>query len=184
MIIRAKIPIDVWIWSAQSRFTAPSLTIKLSGRLWASAVLNGEHETIDDPKLPMYKSYRAGKSVDYTIHSIEPGRYQVDTSFEDLTLKLYEDIQKIHNRTIAVLRGRLRAWQLAPLSNSTNDTKADLKSWSTQYRNGGRGRFKEYNYSVEGGLEGLIKSYSGLYASRTIHVGLPELEDPAECRRK
>lgn len=170
----------MWIWSERSNFAAPSLTIKLNNKLWASAIFSGEISTIDDPELPMYKSYRTGRSLNYTIHSIESGRYQTNMDFEELTSKLYEDIQKIHNRTVAVLRGRLRAWQLNPLARSMDSAKADLKNWETQYRNGDNGRFKEYNYSVEGGLGGLIESLGSLYAPRTIHVDSSKLEDPAE----
>ncbi len=179
-VIRCSVPIDIWVWSGNASFAIPPIAININGRLRARAELTGDLRTINDEKLPMYRSYRAIDKIIYTIFCSTPSRYPSDIQLDDLTVKLYEDIQRIHNRTVEVYRGRLKAWQFTPISNTSKNAQSELKTWGTKYRHGTSGRYKDYVYPTTGGLAGLLSSYSGLFVSRTLHIDSPELEDASE----
>lgn len=179
MVIKCELGLAVWVWSGEESFSLPELTIKLSNRLCARATINGELRTITDPNLPRYKSYTAVKSITYIISNLRQADYPEKQDFPGLTAQLGKDILSIHNRTIEVLRGRLKGWQLSPIE-TPKDFKTYLTGWKTQYRRGKRGPFSTYTVANTGGILGLLETYQAHNFPQTLHFDHPQIEDVSE----
>lgn len=179
MVIKCELGLSVWIWSTEENIKLPELTIKLSNRLYAKAHINGELKTINEPTLPRYKSYFAANSISYTITNLKENDYPSSQDFNELTAQLGHDILSIHNRTVNVLRGRLKGWQLSPIE-SPKDFRTYLTGWKTQYRHGARGRFSTYQFSTGGGLRGWLEAYQSHNFPQSLHFDRPQIEDIAE----
>lgn len=179
MVIKCELGLAVWVWSREESFSLPELTVKLSNRLHAKAMINGELRTITDPNLPRYKSYIAVNSIIYTITNLRQDDYPEGQDFPGLTAQLGKDILSIHNRTVEVLRGRLKGWQLSPIE-TPREFKTYLTGWRTQYRRGERGRFSTYTFASTGGLRGLLETYQSHNFPQTLHFDHPQIEDVSE----
>lgn len=179
MVIKCELGLAVWIWSGEESFSLPELTVKLSNRLRAKATINGELRTITDPNLPKYKSYIAVNSITYTITNLRQADYPEGQDFPGLTAQLGKDILSIHNRTVEVLRGRLKGWQLSPIE-TPKEFKTYLTGWKTLYRRGERGRFSTYTIANTGGLRGLLETYQNHNFAQTLHFDHPQIEDVSE----
>jgi len=94
-------------------------------------------------------------------------------------MHLGEDIAKIHNRMIEVIRGKLNVWQISPIT-TIEDFQYVLQSWETYFRRGDRGRYARYSNGLTG-LESIIDSYSrGLGLSKLPHFNRSDLDEVSE----
>jgi hypothetical protein len=179
MVIKCELGLPVWIWSSEETFTVPQLNIKINNRLHAKATIVGELRSISDPTLPSYKSYYASKGIQYTVTNSKETDYPTGQSFEELTAHLGKDILRVHNRTVDVLRGRLKGWQLTQVEEP-KDYRTYLTGWKTKYRRGSAGRFAIYRINTTSGLRGLLEAYQFNNFPQNLHFDFLQVEDISE----
>lgn len=173
--IKVTIPLAFWIWSDRKRIPVKNIPLNLSSKLNAIVTYNGDHDVINEKNLPEYKSYTDVKSVSYVIKSTKLGRYKKTTPDDVLFEKIHEDVLRIHNRHIKILRSKLKAWQFEELKPGTNILR-DLDSWKTEYRFGSKGRFKVFNSAPP-------MTFSEMYGAKrghTVHIDRSDIEDVSE----
>lgn len=179
MTIKAQLPLNVLIWSPDNFFSLPNIQVHLNSHLNANVELVSKLKRVDGNTATILKSYRTITRVKYTIRSTKTNRYTDNIGQELLAQRLGDDILKVHNRLIRVLRGKLKAWQASPLV-ATEDYKFLLPNWKTYYKGEDNKRFKRYTNGPVG-LDEFVKAYSDSSAlSKTAHFSHADLEEASE----
>jgi len=173
--IKVTIPLSFWAWSDSKRMPLKNIPLSLSSKLNAKITYNGNHEIINEKNLPEYKSYTDIKTVTYIIKSTKNGRYKKSTPEEILYKKIHDDVLRVHNRHIGILRSKLKAWQFEELKPGTNIPR-DLEGWKTEYRFGVTGRFK----MVKGVLPMSLIDILSLRPNFTVHIDRNDMDDISE----